>query len=102
MTFNELEVAFNSRYLFRPQGLQKLCVESLEIRRHKICLKFAKQAQKSERFCKWFAYNNKPIPNVKTRHAEANKKIFKPVKTRTRRFQRSALPYLTNLLNEHY
>ena len=98
-----LAIILGRAYESYNQGLQKLCVESLELRRYNICLKFAKQAQRSERFCKWFAYINKPKPNVKTRHAEANnKKIFKPVKTRTRRFQRSALPYLTNLLNEHY
>ena len=97
-----LAIILGKAYESYNQGLQKLCVESLEIRRKNICLKFAKQAQKSDRFCKWFTYNTEPEPNMKTRHVEKSRNTFKPVKTRTKRFQHSSLPYLTNLLNEHY
>ena len=77
-----------------------LLVESLKSRRTKICLKFALQAQKSERFSKWFAFNNHARPGMKTRTKLTH--TFKPVNTRTRRYLRSPIPYLTNLLNEHF
>ena len=78
-------------------------VLSVECRRINICLKFAIQAQKSERFNRWFTYNNQARPGVDRRQTRAKLvNTFKPVKTRTRRYMRSPLPYLTNLLNEHY
>ena len=78
-------------------------VESLRSRRIIIFLKFAIKAQKSERFNRWFAYNDLARPGIDRRQTRTKlENTFKPVKTRTRRYLRSPIPYLTNLLNEHY
>ena len=98
-----LAVILGESFKSYSQALKKLSAESLKCRRRNICLKFAIQAQKSERFSRWFADSNEQKPNFNTRHFGAKMKhTFKPVKTRTRRYLRSPLPYLTNLLNEHF
>ena len=79
-----LAIILGESYQSYSQALKKLSVESLKCRRMKICLRFAIQAQKSERFSRWFAKNNEHKPFVNTRHVETKlKHTFKPVKTRT-------------------
>ena len=98
-----LAIILGDSYKSYSQACKILCVESLKQRRINICLKFAIQAQKSDRFSRWFAHNEEPKPTINTRYVENKiKHTFKPVKTRTRRYLRSPIPYLTNLLNEHF
>ena len=42
-------------------------METLEIRREQISLKFAKKAIKSEKFKQWFAMEDSTEPNIRTR-----------------------------------
>ena len=98
-----LAVILGEAYKTYSDSLKKLEVETLKTRRKNICLTFAKRALKSEQYSKWFVYNDECKPNVNTRHADTKPiYTYKPVTTRTRRYLRSPLPYLTNLLNEHY
>ena len=67
-------------------ALLKLKMETLVDRRQALCLNFAKKAYKHEKFSQWF------------NQSEADLK-FHEVKTRTSRYWKSPLPYLTDLLN---
>ena len=75
----------------RASGLQKLSE-----RRRKICLGFAKKALKHDKFSKWF------VPNTKSTGTRQDQYKFCNIVRRTDRFLNSPLPYLTNLLNNHY
>ena len=70
-------------------------LETLEDRRTKLCLKFAKTAEKSEKYMHWF--RGKPIVNTRQPAAKYSEPIV-----RTERLKNSAIPYLTRLLNQHY
>ena len=61
-------------------------METLVDRRQVLCLNFAKRAYRHEKFSLWF------------NQSETDLKICE-VKTRTSRYWKSPLPYLTDLLN---
>ena len=73
--------------------LKKFDLDTLDARRKKICLKFAKTSLKNDRFKHWFKL--KPSPNTQ------NKEKFIRPTTRTKRYAKSSIPYLTDLLNEN-
>ena len=70
-------------------------LESLESRRMKLCINFAKKAEKSYKYMHWF----KPRSVVNTRQLKV--KYIEP-QARTERLKNSAIPYLTRILNQHY
>ena len=74
-------------------SLKKFNLDTLDPRRKKICLKFAKNCTKNDRFKHWFKL--KPPPN--TRYKD---KYVRP-KANTKRYAKSSIPYLTELLNEN-
>ena len=61
-----------------------------------ICLKFAKKAEKHQKFSKWFKANVN-LPNTRL-----SKKKYLGVKAKHTRFSKSPISFLTNLLNEYY
>ena len=67
-------------------------METLSDRRETLCLAFAKKSYKSEKFKKWFCDEEGLGP--------MNQLV--DVKTRTGRFKKSPLPYLTELLNQNF
>ena len=69
-----------------------LVVETLEARRNKLCNKFVKKEVKKERsiFTKI----------VKTTNTRAKPSLVIEFKCRTTRFEKSALPYLSRLVNQ--
>ena len=71
-------------------ALQTLKLPSLEDRRQKLCLSFARKASKSDKFKAWF-----PEPKRKNRDTS---KFFIP-NTRTAALKKSPLIYLAELLN---
>ena len=70
-------------------------MDTLEDRREALCLKFARKAQKNPKFSHWFQKNE---GGVNTR---SEKLPFVSPKSRTRRFKKSAIPHVTDLLNTH-
>ena len=89
-------IILGDKYLSYTYALKSLGMQKLSERRKHLCLKFGKKSLSSEKFFKWF----KPkIPNLKTR-AESQK--FCDVISRTKRFEKSPISYLTSLLNQHY
>ena len=77
-------------------ALEVLNLESLEVRRNNLCLKFALKEEKHEEFQYWFKKN---VKNVNTRHSTMK---YCTVKANHTRFEKSPISYLTKLLNTYY
>ena len=90
-----LHIILGENYDNYLDALKVTKLEPLEKRRDKLCLKFARKAEKSEKFKMWF----KAKPKIYTR--QADDKYWKAV-ARTGRLQKSSVSYLTNLLNSFY
>ena len=90
-----LHIILGDQYGDYRNALNLTNLESLEMRRTKLCVKFAKKAEKDVKHKHWF----KPKPKINTRQADL--KYWKPV-TRTSRLRDSPICYLTRLLNTHY
>ena len=86
-------------YKSYEQALDLLEYETLYERRISLCEKFAKKALKHSKYKNWFNMNEQK-PSKNTRHKKIEK--FLPVKTRTDRYRKSPLPYLTEMLNGLY
>ena len=98
-----LAIILGDSYKSYKHALKKLDVESLESRREKLCLTFGKRALRSEKFSKWFSYIDENKPKINTRHAKSKPSYkLKPVTTKTKRYKRSPIPYITNLLNTEF
>ena len=78
------------------EALAHLKLKSLEDRREDICLKFALRAYNHPKFSLWFTKN---MSTVNTRNVSTP---LVPIRGRTKRFRNSPLPYLNNLLNNHF
>ena len=89
-----LHIIHGSQYEDYKTALKNSNLEPLETRREKLCLKFAKKAEKDVKHNKWF----KPKPKLATRQPQD--KYFKTI-ARTGRLMDSPISYLTNLLNHN-
>ena len=87
-----LHIILSDQYSSYSSALKKTGLEKLSDRRSKICIKFAKRAQKHSKFSNWF----KPNPK---RNKRLQQPKFRPVVFKKDRFKKSPLSYLTNLLN---
>ena len=90
-----LHIILSEDYKSYNSALKTLGLEKLSERRRKICLTFAKKAQKHKKFSNWFKLN----PKSKTRQKQTK---FSKVVCKKERFEKSPLSYLTNLLNNHF
>ena len=81
-------------YINYNDGLQKLRLKKLNLRRQNICLNFAKKCLKNNKVKHFFNESYK-IHKMNKR----SKNIFKEKRSRTKRFQQSTIPYMTRLLN---
>ena len=77
------------------EALEYFQMDTLEDRREMLCLKFARKAQKNPKFSHWFQKNESTV------NTRSDKLPFVIPKTRTRRFKKFAILYLTDLLNKH-
>ena len=78
--------------------------EKLSERRLKLCLNFAKRAEEHPKYQHWFTEemeNTRPVPNTRS-DKNACKTKYRVVPNRTERFKNSPIPYLTDVLNDHY
>ena len=85
-------------------AVEYLNSETLSDRRLKLCLNFAKRAEKHPKYHNWFSEEDeyiRPVPNTRS-DKNAIKTKYKVVPTRTDRFKNSPIPYLTDMINEHY
>ena len=90
-----VRVILSGNYSSYNDGLEKLNLESLNDRRKNICLKFAKNCLKNERVKDIF-----PKTENKHRMMKRKQRKFKTKMIRTERYKKSAVPYMTNLLNK--
>ena len=87
------KLILGTKYVNYKQACRYLSAQTLEERRIKLCLKFAKKNYKSEN-CMF----TKVGTTVNTRQRT---KLVKEYKCRTGRYQKSSLPYLAKLLNSN-
>ena len=87
-----LHIALGDSYGDYDNALSISKLETLEERRKNLCIKFAKKAAKHPKHKDWFVPESKP----NTRSEKTN---FKAPTGRLKRFLKSPIPYLTNLLN---
>ena len=86
-----LYIIFDRNYVSYEVACTLSGLEPLEIRREKLCLSFAKKNLKAAD-----SLFTRVVKNVNTRKKRV---LVKEYKCRTRRFERSSLPYLSKLLN---
>ena len=89
-----LKTILKNRYTNYEKGLEILKMDSLDERRRQLCLKFAKNCLKNEKLNGMFNKKN-DIHQMKKR----NTKKYEERISKTERYKKSAIPYLTNLLN---
>ena len=74
-------------------ALASLGLEKLETRRKLLSIKFDKKSFKSKIYYSWF------VPDTNPLNTRREAKRVKEAKCRTKRLHKSALPYLTHVLN---
>ena len=90
-----LHIILGDQYISYRNALNVTNLVTLDARRDKLCLNFAKKAEKNIKHKNWF----KPKQNVYTRQADSK---YCSTLARTNRLKKSPISHLTNLLNEHY
>ena len=78
-------------YLSYDVACTLLNMEPLYIRRTQLCINFAKKDLKKKQTLFTRAYNN--------HHTRSTSKLVQEHKCRTKRYQKSSIPYLSKLLN---
>ena len=91
-----LQIILESNYVSYEGALQKLNLESLRSRREKLCLKFAIKSAKHQQFSAWFKPNDYIGPATRS-----DKPDLKNIYANKVRYEKSPIPYLTTLLNDH-
>ena len=89
-----VKIILKKSYTSYKEGLDILKLDTLDERRKKLCLKFAKNCLKHEKMKKLFPLSNKNH-QMKKRLTEK----FKVYHARTERYKKSAIPFMQQLLN---
>ena len=89
-------VMLGASYLDYSHALSMLNLDLLSERRKDLCLRFARKCAKSGKYQDWFVERKVEKDRLQTRSIKTD---LIPVHTRTKRYERSPLPYLTSLLN---
>ena len=93
-------IILGEKYENYENALYILKKEGLNMRRIKLCEKFAKKCLKNPKYNNWFIPNERVPPNIRTRGNQKKTAYkFKEVQARTDRYTKSPIPYLTRLLN---
>ena len=91
-----LHIMLGGSYNDYKSALDIVGLESLQVRREHLSLRFAKKSLKHPKHTKWF------VPNTITANTRQEKTKFCPVYANHKRFIKSPLSYLTNLLNNDH
>ena len=93
-------IILGKQYLNYKQAMTTLGCDSLNDRRIKLCQSFAKKAGKHLKYKNWFSeFGHERKKCSKRQNEKKTNPMFNPVPTRTDRYKKSPLPYLTELLN---
>ena len=90
-----LSIILGQGHVSYTESLEHFNIDPLTTRREKLCLNFIKKTLKNDKFKGWFN------PNVNTVNTRSVKMPLLDVHTRTRRYEKSPLPYMTKLYNIH-
>ena len=91
-----LHVMLGDKYESYSRALKLTGLETLESRRIKLCSKFASKSMKHPKHSNWYKVNTK-VTNTRQQQPK-----FRPVVSRTVRFSRSPISFLTDILNKKY
>ena len=91
-----LKVILGNEYTDYQSSLNKCGLDTLYSRRQKRCLTFGLRSLKHPKHRLMFPLNN--LPDANTR----NRNNFEVNFARTSTYQKSAIPYIQNLLNDHF
>ena len=89
-------IILGEHYRSYKHALKTLNMKTLVVRRSELCLSFAIKALKSDKFSSWFSVNTSKYEKTRS-----EKEVLNLVKTRTDKYQKSPVPYLTTMLNDH-
>ena len=84
-------IIFENNYENYDTALNITKIESLEQRRHQLCVTFATKSINNYKFSKWFQIGG---PNTRSHLTR-----YSVPEARLKRFEKSPIPYLTSLLN---
>ena len=92
-----VRVILGKEYTNYKEGLKKINLENLKDRREQLCLRFAKNCLKNDKVRNIF-------PKNQTKHKMKKRKTkqFKISSAKTKRYKKSAIPFMVNLLNKDY
>ena len=88
-------VILGSSYSDYNSAMKNLNLKNLSDRRLELCTKFSKKCFKSKKYNTWFAKRDDQPINTRSK-----KSTMLQVTTRTSRFEKSPLPYMTDVLNK--
>ena len=91
-----LHILLGTEYVGYEQALEISQLEKLATRWTGLCYKFTLKASKHPKHMKWFVKTDTHRPNTRRDKMEYKQPIQRLV-----RYQKSPIPYLTNLLNKH-
>ena len=94
---SSMKVIFGKHFTNYTEALKNLNLDTLETRRRKLNLNFAKKCLKIQNMCKLFPIKN-PIHSMKKR----NDMKYKVNCAKTYRYKISSVPHMQNLLNENF
>ena len=86
-------IILGEQYKSYTSSLKTLKMDTLHSRRIKLCKKFARKSAKSDKFSKWFKVNHK-VSFTRNKPSQ-----YCPVFSRTVRYEKSPISYLTTILN---
>ena len=88
-----LRIILGDKYISYTSALKSIKLETLFKRRQKLCKTFALKCYRSKKFRTWFKPNDR---QTSTRQVD---RLLLNVHSRTRRYERSPISYITELLN---
>ena len=94
-----LYVILGNNYGSYRTALDTMKCETLSDRRQDLCMNFSKKAYNHPRFSNWFSLKTTETSPPNTRSDKRLTMVVYPVNTRTVRYAKSPIPYLTDLLN---
>ena len=90
-----LGIMLGQDYISYKESFLKTGIPRLDIRRDKMCLEFPLKSLENPIYSSWFVKNQ-----VQSKRSSNGRKYL-DVQTRTNRYKKSPLPYMTQLLNSY-
>ena len=92
-----IKVILGPKYTTYKEGLKILKMQTLNDRREALCLSFAKKCLRNEKVKSMF-----PIRKIKHKMEKRNIEKFQNLKANTKRYEKSAVPYMRRQLNKEW